>query len=353
MKRIETLGKNGRMSSRELSCLISDAVAQGEHDFRIAASGQHNIGAALWSRDPQPIHLEVSNPGQRVGGMCLAGTKVVVEGPVPADAGWLNSGGEIVIKGDAGDTAGHCAAAGKIYIGGRCGTRSGALMKHDPSCEPPELWVLKNTGSFSFEFMGGGKAVICGYDCLAMPSVLGERPCVGMVGGVVYFRGNCGELPEDASVEELDAKDREFLENGLDNFLGSIDETRLKRELLIWKHWRKIVPASGKNRQARPSVIGFHQGSWFQDGIFGRDLDSASFVPLVPQGNFRLNMPIWESQTCIDCRECLKNCPQNAIRRRVEENRPVYMANENRCIGCGICAAVCPREAWQMEAKLE
>ena len=27
-----------------------------------------------------------------------------------------------------------------------------------------ELWILKNTGSFSFEFMGGGRAVVCGYD---------------------------------------------------------------------------------------------------------------------------------------------------------------------------------------------
>lgn len=48
---------------------------------------------------------------------------------------------------------------------------------------------IKNVGSFSFEFMGGGKAVVCGVDSEEFASVLGERPCVGMVGGTVYFRG--------------------------------------------------------------------------------------------------------------------------------------------------------------------
>ena len=37
--------------------------------------------------------------------------------------------------------------------------------------------------------MGGGKAVVCGVDSEEFASVLGERPCVGMVGGTVYFRG--------------------------------------------------------------------------------------------------------------------------------------------------------------------
>ena len=114
---------------------------------------------------------------------------IVVEGSAPADIGWLNAGAKIIVKGDGGDTAAHCAAGGKIYVGGRVGTRSGALMKHDPKFEPPEFWVLKNTGSFSFEFMGGGIAVICGYDCENLESVLGNRSCVGMVGGTVYVRG--------------------------------------------------------------------------------------------------------------------------------------------------------------------
>lgn len=52
-------------------------------------------------------------------------------------------------------------------------------MKHDPMYPEPELWVLRSVGSFSFEFMGGGRAVICGWDCGQGVSVLGDRACVG------------------------------------------------------------------------------------------------------------------------------------------------------------------------------
>ena len=108
----------------------------------------------------------------------MPNTEIIVEGSTSADVGWLNAGGIITVKGDAGDTAGHCSAGGKIYIGGRAGTRTGSLMKHDPLYEEPELWVLKNVGSFSFEFMGGGRAVVCGVDSEEFSSVLGERACV-------------------------------------------------------------------------------------------------------------------------------------------------------------------------------
>ena len=62
-------------------------------------------------------------------------------------------------------------------------------MKHDPAYPAPQLWILKNTGSFPFEFMGGGIAVVCGHECDHLDSVLGDRACVGMVGGTVYVRG--------------------------------------------------------------------------------------------------------------------------------------------------------------------
>ncbi|RXE63516.1 4Fe-4S ferredoxin, partial [Muribaculaceae bacterium Isolate-002 (NCI)] len=137
----------------------------------------------------------------------------------------------IAVRGDAGDTAGHCAAAGKVYIGGRAGTRSGSLMKHDPLYEPPELWVLKSVGSFSFEFMGGGKAVVCGHESEALPSVLVGRSCVGMVGGVVYFRGPVGSLPLDVRVSPLDEDDMAWLDAGLDDFLQAVDRPGLREEL--------------------------------------------------------------------------------------------------------------------------
>ena len=203
MLRVSTVHEHERMSTQDLLLAIEAAVAAGETDFHIEASGQHDIGGPLWNAEGKKLTFTVRNPGQRVGSMCLENTEVLVEGSAPADVGWLNAGGRIVVRGDAGDTAAHCAAAGVVYIGGRAGTRTGSLMKHDPMYEPPELWVLKNVGSFSFEFMGGGKAVVCGCDCADLPSVLGERPCVGMVGGEVYVHGPVGGLPADVRVAAL------------------------------------------------------------------------------------------------------------------------------------------------------
>lgn len=149
-----------RISTRALLQQIYDGLKQGATDFEIRGSGHHDIGGPLWTEDGAPLRFHVTNPGQRVGSMGLAGTEIIVEGSTPADAGWLNAGSTLVIRGDGGDTTAHCAASGKIYVRGRVGARSGSLMKHDPAFEAPELWVLKSTGSFSFEFMGGGVAVV-------------------------------------------------------------------------------------------------------------------------------------------------------------------------------------------------
>lgn len=355
MLRIATVDEHKRMSTQQLLQTIADAVANGETDFQIRASGQHDIGGPLWNSRSKELRFTVSNPGQRVGSMCLPGTYVLVEGPAPADVGWLNSGGTVVVKGDAGDTAGHCAAGGKIFIGGRAGARSGSLMKHDPLHEAPELWILKNTGSFSFEFMGGGKAIVCGHDSLTLPTVLGQRPCVGMVGGVVYFRGACPELPDDIQCQPLEAEDIAFLDAGLDQFLQAIAKPGLKKELSLWKHWRKLLPRPGANEARRMSMRQFHADCWIPGGLFGDVLeDDACVEPLVPTGDYRLREPVWENENnaCQDCKLCLQACPRSAIKRRTVDDLPIYSTNPQRCIGCGICAALCPAHVWHMKNLL-
>ncbi|HXV19794.1 MAG TPA: 4Fe-4S ferredoxin, partial [Desulfuromonadales bacterium] len=180
---------NQRISTQKLLQQIYAALEAGETEFEVLSSGHHDIGGPLWTGDGQPLRFRVKNPGQRVGAFGLDGTEIVVDGSAPADAGWLNAGATLTILGDGGDTTAHCSAAGKIYVAGRVGTRSGSLMKHDPAYDAPEFWVLKHTGSFSFEFMGGGIGVICGVDSQDVDSVLGDRSCVGMVGGTIYVRG--------------------------------------------------------------------------------------------------------------------------------------------------------------------
>ena len=110
MYKINTLQNNERMSTQDLLQAINAAIEAGETDFSIEASGQHDIGGPLWHPEGKMLRFTVTNPGQRVGCMCLENTEIIVEGPASADVGWLNAGGKIVVKGDGGDTSAHCAA---------------------------------------------------------------------------------------------------------------------------------------------------------------------------------------------------------------------------------------------------
>jgi len=256
---------NRRMSTQDLLEAINGALAAGETEFYIEASGQHDIGGPLWHPEGKTLRFHVVNPGQRVGSMCLPGTEIVVEGPASADVGWLNAGGTIVVRGDGGDTAAHCAASGKIYVGGRAGTRSGSLMKHDPLYTQPEFWVLKSCGSFSFEFMSGGIGVICGYGSGPQESVMGDRSCVGMVGGVLYCRGYLsGVSRKDVKMLPLAAGDIAYLEQGMGDFLAAVNRPELRGELSKWSEWQKIVPLSYDERpkKAITAIRSFRTQQW-------------------------------------------------------------------------------------------
>ncbi len=343
MERIETLNNENRMSTQELLQLIQAKIDAGCTDFEINACGQHNIGGSSWAKDKsKTLNFVLRNPGQRVGAMGMKGTFIVVEGSVPADTGWLNSGAEIIVKGDCGDTAAHCAASGEIYVGGRVGARSGALMKHDPKFKLPEFWVLKNTGSFSFEFMGGGVAVICGHDCEKLKSVLGERSCVGMVGGTVYVRGAVDNVASCVEILPLAQSDIEFLASGMERFLSKIGRIDLKKELTNWSEWHKIQPIAVKTSQKRMSIKEFRETEWIEGGIFGEFIsDDFSVHELAGTGDSRCRIPEWNKELCIGCNICIKNCPQKAISES-------FVADSEKCIGCGICAALCPKSAWKM-----
>lgn len=345
--KIKTLNDNNRMSTQELLQLVSSKISEGYTDFDIEGCGQHNIGGSSWAKDRnQCLNFRITNPGQRVGAMALAGTNILVEGSAPADVGWLNSGADIVVKGDCGDTAAHCAAGGRIYVSGSVGTRSGALMKHDPKFEIPEFWVLKNTGSFAFEFMGGGIAVVCGWDCDNLDSVLGSHSCVGMVGGIVYVRGKINSIADGVDIKNLDENDINFLSGGLNVFLEKIGKLEVLDSLSDFSQWKKIVPVSSEIRDTKISVSEFRKNNWIENGIFGDFVHDDFVVYELPEvGDGRVNIPQWSGETCVDCKVCLNNCPQNAIR---EENK-FYSSDMTKCIGCGICAAVCPRKCWIMK----
>lgn len=350
MFKINTLTGHNRMSTQDLLMAINDAVINGETDFTIYASGQHDIGGPLWHPEGKKLTFRVSNAGQRVGSMCLANTEIIVEGSAPADVGWLNAGGKIIVKGDAGDTAGHCAAGGSIYIGGRAGTRSGSLMKHDPLYEAPELWVLKNVGSFSFEFMGGGRAVVCGYDCLDFASVLGDRSGIGMVGGVVYFRGEASGYGKELKLVELTDDDINYLKSGMKEFLRAIDKLDIMDKLTNWQEWHKLQPPAfdAAQLESQLAIKDFRSQEWVSGGIFS-DVCSDDFVvyPTVVSGAYRQRVPSWDNAKY--AAPCEFNCPAHIptqqrynLLRQGKVKEAYELVLKYTPFSASVCGSVCP-----------
>ena len=352
---IDSLQDGKRLSTKELLDLIYEKIEMGFNEFKILASGQHDIGGPLWSKDGKPLIFHITNPGQRVGSMGMAGTKIIVKGSAPADIGWLNSGAEITVLGDAGDTAAHCQASGKIYVGGRVGTRSGALMKHDPKFEEPEFWVLKNTGSFSFEFMGGGRAVVCGYGCENMESVLSNRSCCGMVGGVVYVRGNVKGLTNDVDIYELDDNDKNFLKSGLIRFLNEIDKSEIYEELTEFSQWKKILakPYDKKVKKVPYTIKEFREQKWVKGGIFSEFFgEEFEVTDVINTGDNRLRVPNWENNLktppCeFDCPVSIPTQKRIELLRNGETDRALNLIYEYSPFPASVCGQVCPNLCMQ------
>ena len=54
--------------------------------------------------------------------------------------------------------------------------------------------------------------------------------------------------------------------------------------------------------------------------------------------------------TCRDCSMCLEACPEGAIRRVEKADGTFeYVSDDDVCIGCSICAGICPCGVWAME----
>jgi NADPH-dependent glutamate synthase beta subunit-like oxidoreductase/glutamate synthase domain-containing protein 3/Pyruvate/2-oxoacid:ferredoxin oxidoreductase delta subunit len=358
MKHLTTYGNNKRKSTQVLLQEIYGAMEQGETEFTIEASGQHDIGGPVWSLDGKPLKFFVTNPGQRVGSMGMPGTEIVVNGSAPADVGWLNAGATITVKGDGGDTTGHCAADGVIYIGGRAGSRTGSLMKHDPAYSQPELWILKNTGSFPFEFMGGGVAVVCGYDSDDFNSVIGDRACIGMVGGIVYVRGRIGKLPGNVKlVDTMEKEDWDFLNAGMPKFLLAVDRSDLLDTMLAPDQWRKIIPKSyeelKQQQKKRRSLGDFRANRWIQGGLFGDVVkDGGDVIPLVAYGDYRTHTPVWNN--AVFAAPCEYACPSGIptqdrinLLRKGKLREALDLVLQYSPFPGSVCGAACPNPCMQ------
>lgn len=353
--------KGRRLESRILEERLQQALAQGHRRLEVEAFGQHGIGGRLWRSDGEPVHVTVhGTAGQRLGSMGFPNTVIEVLGPASDDVGWLNAGAEIIVHGHAANGVANAMAQGKIYIAGSIGARGMTMTKHNPRFAPPELWVLGSVGDYFAEFMAGGIAVVCGHEPLNPGNVLGYRPCVGMVGGKIFFRGPHGGYSQaDAKLVPLSDDDWHWLVKNLQDFLEKIGKTDLFPLFAQRSQWQLLAARSPQEKAAAPrkSMSAFHRDVWDRElgpgGLIGdlTDLDRSP-IPVIVSGILRRYVPVWENKKyAAPCEaSCPTGIPVHERWRLIREGRldeAVDMALAYTPFPATVCGYLCPNLCMQ------
>jgi NADPH-dependent glutamate synthase beta subunit-like oxidoreductase/glutamate synthase domain-containing protein 3/Pyruvate/2-oxoacid:ferredoxin oxidoreductase delta subunit len=359
---INGLEKGVRVDSRIIEGRVQQAVVDGHRHIEIIAYGQHGLGGRIWSAGDELVHIHIKgSAGQRVGSMGFPGTRISMEGPASDDLGWLNSGACIVVRGHATNGVGNAMAQGKIYVGGDIGARGMTMTKHNPRFEPPELWVLGGVGDFFAEFMAGGVAVVCGYEAQQKDNILGYRPCVGMVGGKIFFRGtHKGFSEKDARLRAPDDEEWHWLTTGMADFLGATCKPELLPKLKLLPKltdersaWQVIVAKKPYEKQASSRQIHkFREESWDRElgkgGLIG-DISPGDRtpIPVLATGEMRRFVPVWENEKYLP--PCQASCPTGipvrkrwGLIRKGKIQEAVDLALQYTPFPATICGYLCP-----------
>ncbi|MCK8602592.1 FAD-dependent oxidoreductase [Desulfoferrobacter suflitae] len=350
-----------RLESRVLEERIQQAVADGQRRLLIEAYGQHGLGGRLWRAGNEPVQVIISgSSGQRVGSMGFPNTRIEVMGPASDDVGWLNAGAEIIVHGNACNGTANAMAQGKVYVAGNIGARGMTMTKFNPRFQPPELWVLGSVGDYFAEFMAGGVAVVCGHQPQDPQNILGYRPCVGMVGGKIFFRGpHKGYSQADAKLSPLSDDDWQWLQMNLRVYLESIRRTELYDTFNDRTAWQLLAARGPQEKFTRPrrSMAAFHRQVWDQElgkgGLIGdlTDLDNSP-IALITTGDLRRFVPVWENRTyAAPCEaSCPTGMPVQERWRLIREGRvdeAVDLALAYTPFPASVCGYLCPHLCMQ------
>ncbi len=346
-----------RINSMEFERLVREA-ATSSSSLLLESYGQHNIGLRLQREGG--LHIQVNGPsGQRLGCMGLPGTSIVCKGPTSDDVGYLNIGAEITVLGDATNGACNAMANGRVYIGGSIGSRGLTMTKWNPDYAKPELWVLGSTGDSFAEFNCGGIAVVCGVNPKNPANILGYRPCVGMVGGVIYFRGPIDDsFPKsNARLDQPNDGQWQWLVENMPIFLGKIGRADLFASLTRREEWRILVTVTPQERALMHSgpmpMAEFRNRFWnkaFGGGDPLRDLAPGldrSVIQTIVNGDLRRKKPYWAN--CEAAAPCTYYCPihiPTVDRLRLIREGKIDEAYEMLLrytpLPASVCGAVCP-----------
>ncbi len=166
-------------------------------------------------------------PGNALGAY-LNGAEITVNGNAQDAVGDTMNTGKIVIHGNIGDAAGYAMRGGAIYVKCNAGYRAGIHMKEYRD-KRPVMVIGGRAGSFLGEYQAGGIIIVLGLHTDGRP-VVGNYPCTGMHGGVMFIRGNASGIRFPSQVTASPASEEDvsgivpYLEEYCRLFGGNIKE---------------------------------------------------------------------------------------------------------------------------------
>jgi NADPH-dependent glutamate synthase beta subunit-like oxidoreductase/glutamate synthase domain-containing protein 3/NAD-dependent dihydropyrimidine dehydrogenase PreA subunit len=348
-----------RVPSKDLEEQLQKAVQDGARELTVVADGQHGIGGRIWPRGEKVSVTIEGTSGQRVGSMGMDGTEIVVKGSSSDDAGWLNCGATITVLGDVANGAHNAGAQGKLYVQGGGGARCDTMTKKNPRFPDLESWYFRGVGDSFAEFKAGGIAVVCGVNPRDSENVLGYRPCVGMVGGTIYFRGPIKEYSKaDVRLVDLTEQDWEWLTTNMKPYLAAIDRTshceELTKDITAWKKLIAYTPAEKAKAKGKlkMGLTEFRLNVWEKEvgkgGMFGAYLThDRSVLPYITTGEERRWKPLWKNDQYLP--PCAFACPSKipshkraTLIRQGRTAEALSLVLQYSPLPATVCGTVCP-----------
>ncbi len=349
-----------RVSSKDLEEQLQKAVKDGSRELTIQADGQHGIGGRIWPRGEKVTVAIEGTAGQRVGSMGMEGTEITVKGSSSDDTGWINCGATITVLGDVANGAHNAGAQGILYVQGGGGARCDTMTKKNPRFPDLQSWYFRDVGDSFAEFKAGGIAVVCGVNPRNPENILGYRPCVGMVGGAIYFRGPIKDeySKADVRVVDLTPQDWEWLAANMKPYLQAIDRMshyqELTKDINAWKKIIAYTPAEKAKAKGKlkMGLTEFRLNVWEKEvgkgGMFGVYLThDRSVLPYITTGEERRWKPVWKNDKYLP--PCAYACPS-----RIPSHKRATLIRQGRTaealalvlqytpLPATVCGTVCP-----------
>ncbi|HXY55729.1 MAG TPA: FAD-dependent oxidoreductase [Nitrospirota bacterium] len=349
-----------RVSSKDLEEQVQKAIRDGVKEITVHADGQHGIGGRIWPRAEKVKVTIEGTAGQRVGSMGMDNTEIVIKGSSSDDTGWLNCGATITVLGDVANGAHNAGAQGILYVQGGGGARCDTMTKKNPRFPDLQSWYFGGVGDSFAEFKAGGIAVVCGVNPRDPENILGYRPCVGMVGGTIYFRGKIKDeySKTDVRLVELTSQDWEWLTENMKPYLKAIDRMsyyeELTKDMSAWKKIIAYTPAEKAKLKGRlkMSLTEFRLNVWEKEvgrgGMFGAYLThDRTVLPYITTGEDRRWKPVWKNDSYLP--PCAYACPSRipshkraSLIRQGRADEALALVLQYSPLPATVCGTVCP-----------